>query len=58
MPLMMGRTASLKAAVSVSNKHKFQRAFGARGLNSLRALSNVYRPKGNNLNLTAYKINA
>ena len=43
---------------SVSNKHKFQWAFWARGLNSLKALTNVYGPKGNNLNLKAYKINA
>ena len=43
---------------SVSNKHKFQRAFWARGLKSFRALTNVCGPKGNNLNLKAYKINA
>ena len=43
---------------SISNKHKFKRAFWAHGLNSLRALTNVYGPKGNNLNLKVYKINA
>ena len=43
---------------SISNRHKFQRAFWARGLNSLRALTNVCGPKGNNLNLKAYEINA
>ena len=43
---------------SVSNRHKFQRAFWARGLKSLRALTNVRGHKGNNLHLKAYKINA
>ena len=41
--------------VSVSNKHKFQRAFWAHALKFLRALTNVCGPKGNNLHLKAYK---
>ena len=54
--LFLGITISV--VISVSNKHKFQGAFWAHGLNFLRALTNVCRSKRNNLNLKAYKINA
>ena len=49
-------SSTKKAVFQISTK--FQRAFWARGFNSLRALTNVCGPKGNTLNLEAYKINA
>ena len=36
----------------------FKGPFGPVVFNALRALTNVYGPKGNDLNLKAYKINA